>query len=577
VLAITISETIEVDGSGCAQCSQKVSYTNASKKPYAFSGISVTFFHKDCDDFVFTDSTGEIHVDKLDVQDEPYQKRLIYSLSGSLSPQNTASYTLEYNWTNFSDDAGFKKIATKFDSLTNYNLTIIVDDDTFTDRLISVKDRDQVLTEGAEGDYHVTMEGHLFLSRQHLSRNSNMDIHVIAKIRKINLNVVRDMARDYKDCLAQKHVVVCVIHLLRDSLPFFDHLLSMSIEKNDLFIVGIPYSSKIEVVEHLMDDGFYVRHIDRARYIDDFLGVIKAVLLEACKHCERTKKSLLIIEDGGYAVPLLHEDGEFTKHKDVCVGAVEQTANGIWADQLIAENNGLLFPVMNVAESRIKRELESPLVGTAIIQNINQLLEGYGIDIRNQKVGQIGCGVIGRRLALEMQSDGVDVTIYDLDEEINKEARKDDFKVAQSLEELLPGKTLIIGCTGKEVVGLSELRNVDRNIYFVNATSKLRELKYKEFLDIAEKLKIKAGIGTEYKLKGGREIIILLLADGFPVNFFGGSQSIPDKKIQFIPALLLGAAGHLVSTGIREPLIHEIPSALEDRIENLMALYDKTT
>ncbi|MBA7660339.1 hypothetical protein ES703_68341 [subsurface metagenome] len=203
-------------------------------------------------------------------------------------------------------------------------------------------------------------------------------------------------------------------------------------------------------------------------------------------------------------------------------------------------------------------------------------MEGYGIDIRNQKVGQIGYGVIGRPLALEMQSDGVDVTIYDLDEDINKEAKKNDIKVAQSLEELLPGKTLIIGCTGKEVVGLSELRKVDRNIYFVNATSKLRELNYREFLDIAEELKIKADIGTEYKLKGGREIIIRLLANGFPVNFFENSESIPDQKIQFIPALLLGAAGHLVSTGICEPLIHEIPSALEDRIEKLMSLHDKT-
>ncbi|MCK4478778.1 hypothetical protein KAU88_09695 [Candidatus Bathyarchaeota archaeon] len=575
MLAITISETIQVDQANCAKCIQKVSYTNPSEKPYDFSGIFGTFFHKDCDDFDFTDTTGEIHVDVIDIHDEPYQKRLTYSLSGSVSPKNTAGYTLEYTWSNFKDEAGFKRIATKFDFLTNYNLTIIVKDSTFTDRLIRVKDRDQVLNEEA-GDYHVTLEGSLFISRQHISPNSNMDIRIIARIPKIPLLVIKDLARDYEGCLDQRHVVICVIHLLRDSLPFFDSLLSMGVEKDDLFIVGIPYSSKIEVVEHLMDDDFRVRHLDKTRYIDEFLGVIKAVLLEACQHCVRTKKSLLIIEDGGYAVPLLHEDDEFSEYSNICVGAVEQTANGIWADQLIAENSGLLFPIMNVAESRIKRERESPLVATAIIQNINRLLEGYGIDIRNQKVGQIGFGVIGRPLALEMQSDGVDVTIYDLDEDINKEAKKDDIKVAQSLEELLPGKTLIIGCTGKEVVGLSELRKIDRNIYFVNATSKLRELNYREFLDIAEKLKIKAGIGTEYKLKGGREIIIRLLANGFPVNFFENAQSIPDQKIQFILALLLGAAGHLVSTGICEPLIHEIPSALEDRIERLMSLHDKT-
>ena len=91
-----------------------------------------------------------------------------------------------------------------------------------------------------------------------------------------------------------------------------------------------------------------------------------------------------------------------------------------------------------------------------------------------------------------------------------------------------------------------------------------------------EELKKKRGIGTEYKLKGGREIIIRLLADGFPVNFFEKSESIPDRKIQFIPALLLGAAGHLVSTGVSENEIIDIPKTLEERLERLMELYDRT-
>ena len=42
----------------------------------------------------------------------------------------------------------------------------------------------------------------------------------------------------------------------------------------------------------------------------------------------------------------------------------------------------------------------------------------------------------------------------------------------------MSGKTLIIGCSGKELVGLEELSLLKRSIYFVNATSKLKELKY---------------------------------------------------------------------------------------------------
>ena len=283
---------------------------------------------------------------------------------------------------------------------------------------------------------------------------------------------------------------------------------------------------------------------------------------------------MLIIEDGGYAVPLMHEDDDLKSRCNLCYGAVEQTANGIRADRQLLENNILSFPVMNVAESQIKSERESPLVGTAIIQNINRLLEGYGLGLTSMTVGQIGFGVIGEALAEQMNADNVGLTLYDHIKDRRDSAKEKGFSVVDTLEGLMPDKNLIIGCTGEEVVGVNELKLLNKNIYFVNATSKLKELKRQEFIRSTEQVSRRRGIGIEYRLKGGREVLIRLLADGFPVNFFESSESIPDKQIQFIPALLLAATGYLVKNNEERPDIIEIPTELEDKIEELIQQYD---
>ncbi|MBN1840726.1 MAG: hypothetical protein JW883_00380 [Deltaproteobacteria bacterium] len=457
--------------------------------------------------------------------------------------------------------------------MTTYNLTVVPNDNSFSGHLIYVKDGDDILTRLR--DYNVTEEGHLIVTRQHLGPNSNMDIRISARIPRIELPVVDDIARRYEGSFNGQYVVLAILHLLRDSLAFFERLLTMGAQKENIFVLGIPYSSKSEVIDHLLHDGYQVTVAPRVHYFSEFGNFVREILQKALHQCKTTERELLIIEDGGYAAPLFHTDAAFSGDLDLCAGAVEQTANGIWADQELEKAGKLAFPIMNVAESNIKKEQESPLVGQAIIQNINALLAGYGEGLTSMKVGQLGFGSVGQPLARQIQQDGVDLTIYDLDENRREEARREGFAVVDTAGELFPRKTLIIGCTGKEVVGLNELRQLDRSVFFVNASSKLRELKYQEFLDVATKNKLVRGIGTEYRLKGRQGIDIRLLADGFPVNFFEKSESIPDKQIQFIMALLLSAAGHMITENITDPKIVEIPKELEDTLQHVMNLHEE--
>ncbi len=569
----TIYETIEVDRQGNANCKQEITYHNNGVEPLEFSGIHETIFHSNCDEFNFERITGLINPSQLPFESEPYQKRFRYELTGTLPPNKTATLVLNYKWWQFKEDNRIERIATQFDSLTSYTALIKPNDDTFTNHLISVYDGENLLE--SVRDYSVTQEGYLQIIRRHLSPNSKMCISIRARIKKIDLPVVNEVGEKYAGCLNNNFACVVIVHLLRDSILFLNSLLSLGFEKSDLFIIGIPYSSKGDVVEHLKELGFNIYSTNKEFYLTTFNGLVKNTLETACEYCVNYKKKLLIIEDGGYAVPLLHEE-EFQDRIGLCVGAVEQTANGIWADEEIAEAGKLSFPVMDVARSRIKDERESPLVGKAVFQNINRLLEGYGVSISSQKVGQIGFGNIGKRLAQQIKTDGAEIVVYDHRGENLENARKKGFEVVDNLQSLFSNKTMIIGCTGQEIVGLDQLRNLDRNVFFVNATSKLRELKYKEFLDVTQRIKHVRGSGTEYRLKGGKRITIRLLADGFPINFYDAAESIPDQEIQFIPALMLLASVHLIQNNIRHCEIMAIPELLENELKEIVSLYDET-
>jgi S-adenosylhomocysteine hydrolase len=72
-----------------------------------------------------------------------------------------------------------------------------------------------------------------------------------------------------------------------------------------------------------------------------------------------------VIEDGGYVTPLLHTD-EFATLRGKCMGVVEQTTKGLRAIRTLVERPGLNLPVVAVAASRLKLQLEAAEVGDAL-------------------------------------------------------------------------------------------------------------------------------------------------------------------------------------------------------------------
>ena len=358
-----------------------------------------------------------------------------------------------------------------------------------------------------------------------------------------------------------EYVLILIQHLLRDSISLIEAFTGAGANPSDMFIIGIPYSSKADVVNELKKT---FKVFTPSFPIDE---KIIDVVEHALKTSKEKGKKLLIIEDGGYAVPVIHgwitetrNDGGYTKlsiskkHKETlkyCMGAVEQTAQGVWRDKEIE----LKIPVLTIASSKLKKVLEAPEVGNAVVRNIQELLSQRGEFIRGRNVSLIGYGTIGSEIATALRNNGAVVTVADIDS-INLVGARFDGFYTDSRMNLVARSNIIIGATGRCSIGKKAILKISesgKDVVLVNASSKRVEIDVDTLEDLKE-TKIATKIGTDYQMPEGNKI--LLLAEGYPVNFYGGSESIPDGIMDVILTELFLCAKKLVN-GNFSPGIYE--------------------
>ena len=97
-----------------------------------------------------------------------------------------------------------------------------------------------------------------------------------------------------------EYVLILIQHLLRDSISLMDAFVCAGANPQDMFIIGIPYSSKANVIKELKKT---FRIFTPPFPIDEEVIDVVEQAIDVCK--EKDKK-LWIIEDGGYAVPIIH-------------------------------------------------------------------------------------------------------------------------------------------------------------------------------------------------------------------------------------------------------------------------------
>jgi adenosylhomocysteinase len=370
-----------------------------------------------------------------------------------------------------------------------------------------------------------------------------------------------------------EYVLILIQHLLRDTISLIEAFADAGAEPSDMFIIGIPYSSKANIVKELKKT---FKVFTPSFPIDEKVIDVVEQAVEVCK--EKDKK-LLIIEDGGYAVPIIQgwiiqtrKDGgyikvpipkKFDEILEYCYGAVEQTAQGVWRDKEIE----LKIPVVTIASSKLKRVLEAPEVGNAVVRNTQELLSQRGEFIRGRNVALIGYGTIGSEIAKALRNNGAVVTVADIDL-INLVGARFGGFYTDSRMNFISRSNIIIGATGRCSIGKKAILKISesgKDVVLVNASSKRVEIDV-DILEDLKETKIATKIGTDYQMPEGNKI--LLLAEGYPVNFYGGSESIPDGIIDVILTELFLCAKKLVTEDF-SPGIYETGVIDEDELAKL--------
>lgn len=348
--------------------------------------------------------------------------------------------------------------------------------------------------------------------------------------------------------------VLLIQHLLGDFVDFARGVTNLGFQRDQLRTIGIPYSTKDYVVNELRRMGFSVE-APRSYPFQDTVS-------QQLREMENDFDSIIIVEDGGYVTPQLFDD--MSDVKSNVIGTVEQTTNGMDRTKTaIQTSDSNPLSVVNVAECESKVEIESRLVGEAVVHNIRRLLIKLGRGIRGTRALVVGYGTIGQKVAEELDRIGaVGPRIYDENEKKLAMAKSEGFETFSNLSVACEDAGLVIGCTGKLPIGRGELLSLKQGTVVVNASSKRREIDYSELDSLAQQGDLIEGVAREWVFSS-REKKIFALADGFPVNFFD-AESIPDEEIQFVPTFLLEGLVQLLQ-GSLDQGIHEFGDLTMDK------------
>lgn len=331
----------------------------------------------------------------------------------------------------------------------------------------------------------------------------------------------------------QNFRVIIVLHFLHDLLFFIAacERLGMEPARTLLLFKAYPYRSKKLVANCLVQWGYTIAPVeDRATVVPHFLSL--------------GDEKVLVIEDGGYIVPLLHET--LTADLPRVIGAVEQTTKGRRRDEETESQVGALkFPVLSVADSDIKADFEPNGVAHAVLANIRQLASREVWE--GKRVLVVGYGAIGRALVHHLRNNRIPVFVCDNSIYKRALARWEGCETADRLADAFrfPGLRLVIGATGNEAIGQSEIQALPNAVYLASASSDRVEIGVAFLEENCERIQVSEGC-SRFKIAAGREV--QLLAEGYPVNFFG-ADSVQNQVIDLVMTQILLAARYVVSAG----------------------------
>jgi S-adenosylhomocysteine hydrolase len=362
--------------------------------------------------------------------------------------------------------------------------------------------------------------------------------------------------------------LLVVQHVLDDLYQLLEAFLRLGCESEDISVVGIPYSSRAEVGDKIRK-GLNCQ-VDLPS-VFPFDGCVCLRFLEFFKRSVEKGKRLIILEDGGYIVPLVSQLA-VTSHIDpnMIVGAVEQTTRGKWVDEQMDWGGYLRVPVISIPDSQTKQEVEPPYIAWAVQENLRRLLDEVAPGKHLEKVGIFGYGTIGKKLAEYFKQAG-NTTVYI--NELDSDRLPDEALYEKLTQNRLAECDLVIGTTGATSIGLQVLDQVKHATILASTSSRQIEIDVRALSGKARRVSsigaqqpsvmgIPAGRCFDYLL-GGESKSVFLLYDGYPVNFSG--RSLPDHVEDAVLSLLLEGVAAIVERRLKVPMIHPAKDVIEEQ------------
>lgn len=337
----------------------------------------------------------------------------------------------------------------------------------------------------------------------------------------------------------EKVAIVCVQHLLETNGSLFEALLCLGVHPNQIFVLGKIYSTSAEVAEKLRTLGLYVHSSKYPVHRGEFANCLKQDIndlweIVAHEAARRQFKKIVVLDDGGRCIHGIPQS--IRQHWPIV--SIEQTTSGLRlpTGKLLPLEQHLNFPVIQLASSAAKRQIEPPMISEAVLTKLRKYI------ILNQHpavYGVIGLGNVGNAVAKDLVKTGSQVFVYDIDSSLSESMPGTIW--SNSVEEVFQNADYIFGCTGHDVLsGATWVDTLKGNKTLISCSSE-----DKEFLFLLKAFsKSEDGDHSDplqtFSIQFSH-CIIKVVRGGFPVNFDGTSESVPATDIQMTRGLQLSA------------------------------------
>jgi S-adenosylhomocysteine hydrolase len=345
-----------------------------------------------------------------------------------------------------------------------------------------------------------------------------------------------------------------ILHVLDDLVPFVRACIACGCEPASITVVGIPYSSRLEAATAVEELGCEV-HLPT---IFPFDAPLVKWISDAIAKSDQEGKRLILVEDGGYALPLLCQLVASSHLNPTSIlGAVEQTTRGERIAKALAAGDQLVWPLVSIPECGTKKWIEPRYIALAINRNLRELLRHVAAP-EPRKAAVFGAGVIGQFVLEELSRRGVEVRVKDTAAE-----REFAALVVRQFKPLtdadLSDCDLVVGTTGFTTIDMNVLDLVPDEAIILSASSRQIEIDLQWLHSQATAsgviepfgrciMPIPAGRRFVYSVERANKAVTVL-HDGYPINFWG--LSLPEHVGDAVMALIFEGLATVAMGGLR--------------------------